>query len=60
MIPLGADVWIFVVYGDKFLAAPLTNSYEKKAFVNTTKAMNLILFGLVDSEFVKVMECDST
>ncbi|XP_057847433.2 uncharacterized protein LOC131057276 [Cryptomeria japonica] len=39
---------------------PPTYPYAKKEFKNNAKAMNALLYGISESEFVKVMHCETT
>jgi hypothetical protein len=55
----GFDVWQALVNGYKTLASTPTNAIRKRLYENNLKAMNVILSGLVDSIYVKVMHCDS-
>jgi hypothetical protein len=55
----GFDVWKAVVDGYKAPATPPTDKDGKKLSENNLKAKNVILSGLVDSVYVKVMHCDS-
>lgn len=57
---LGFDVWMSVAKGYTVPSAPVTDVDGKKAFESNAKAMNAILCGLFESEFVKVMHCDTT
>ncbi|KAH9299833.1 hypothetical protein KI387_031515, partial [Taxus chinensis] len=38
---------------------PPTNQTGKRVVENNSKAMNAILCGLAEAEFVKVMQCDT-
>jgi hypothetical protein len=55
----GFDVWQAVVNGYKAPASPPIDKDEKKLCENNLKATNVILSGLVNSIYVKVMHCDS-
>jgi len=58
IMSLGADVWDVVETG---YVKPITlaTKYDKLEFTFNGKAMNVVLSGLVESEFVKVMHCTS-
>ena len=58
IMSLGADVWEIVETGYKKLAL-VESKDEKSAFTFNAKAMNAILSGLAESEFVKVMHLDT-
>ena len=55
---LGADVWEIVETGYK-KPALVESKDEKSAFTFNAKAMNAILSGLAESEFVKVMHLET-
>ena len=55
---LGADVWEIVEIGYK-KPALVESKDEKSAFTFNAKAMNDILSGLAESEFVKVMHLET-
>ena len=57
IMALGADVWDVVDIG--YVKPVVLTNKDEKAKVNA-KAMNSILSGLAEAEFVKVMHCDST
>jgi len=55
LMSLGAAVWISIlVYYDSY-GSPPTDANGKKLYVNHVKAKNVILFGLSQSELVKVI-----
>lgn len=56
---LGADVWEIVETGYTKLVVLLSKD-EKLEFTFNAKAMNAILSGLAESEFVKVMNLQTT
>jgi hypothetical protein len=56
----GFDVWKSVLYGYKEPATPPTDNDGNKLNQNNSRAKNVILNGLVDLVYVKVMHCDST
>jgi hypothetical protein len=55
----GFDLWQVVVNGYTTPTSPPTNNVGKKLSEYNSKAINSILSGLIGSEFVKVMHCDS-
>ncbi|KAH9308310.1 hypothetical protein KI387_036221, partial [Taxus chinensis] len=59
LMALGFDIWQSVAVGYIIPSTPPIDQASKKAFENNAKAMNAILCGLLDSEFVKVMQCDT-
>ncbi|KAH9293136.1 hypothetical protein KI387_041660 [Taxus chinensis] len=59
LMALGFDIWQSVTVGYTIPSVPPTDQAGKKAFENNAKAMNAILCGLSESEFVKVMQCDT-
>lgn len=56
----GFDIWQFDVDGYVAPSTPQTNQARKRASENNAKAMNAILSGLYESEFVKAMYLTST
>jgi hypothetical protein len=56
----GFDVWKAIVNGYKAPASPLIDKDEKKLCENNSKAMTIILSGLINSTYVKLVHCDST
>jgi hypothetical protein len=59
LMSLGADVWDVVETG-YVKPVVLALKYDKMEFRFTAKAMNSILSGLAEADFVKFMHCDST
>ena len=59
LMSLGVDVWD-VVETRYVKPIVLTTKDDKLEFPFNVKAMNAIINGLVEFEFVKVMHCDST
>jgi hypothetical protein len=59
LMSLGADVWDVVETG-YVKPVVLASKDDKLEFSFNVKAMNAILSGLVEAQFVKVMHCDST
>jgi hypothetical protein len=56
----GFDVWQSVVDGYKIPTIPPTDKDEKNLEENNSEDKNVIMNGLVDSVYVKVMHCNST
>lgn len=56
----GFDVYMSLVNEYTPPLQPITDPNGKEAFENNAKAMNAILCGLSEFEFVKIMQCDST
>jgi hypothetical protein len=56
----GFEIWQSIVDRYKELDVPPTNDNGRKLDLNNSKAKNVILNGLVDSIYVKVMHCSST
>lgn len=56
----GSKIWDSVVTRYFTTMNPLVDATRKKLDENNAKAMNSILFGLVNSNFTKVMQCEST
>jgi hypothetical protein len=59
LMSLGADVWDVVETG-YVKPIVLASKDDKMKFIFNKKAMNVILGGLVEADFVKVMHYDST
>jgi hypothetical protein len=59
LMSLGVDVWDVVETG-YVKPVVLASKDDKLEFIFNAKAMNSILSGLAEVEFVKVMHCDST
>jgi len=57
---LGYEIWAAIENGYTGPFMPIIDAVEKKAYENNSKAKNAIMFGLVDRELVKVMNCEST
>lgn len=57
---LGFDVWMSVKNGYTFPSVPPTDRDAKKGYENNVKAKHVILSGLSNNEFVKLMHCAST
>jgi hypothetical protein len=55
----GFEVWNSVVNGYKAPTTPPTDANGRKLHESNSKAMNSILSGLLGSEFVKFMHCES-
>jgi len=58
IMALGAGVWD-VVETDYVNPVVLASKYDKQEFSFNTKAMNVILSGLAEAKFVKVMHLES-
>eukprot|EP00253_Pinus_taeda_P032951 PITA_32951 len=56
---LGPEVWHSVLNGYTYPSTLKTNQDERKAYIANAKALNSITSGITDSEFTKVMNCDS-
>ncbi|XP_043694135.1 intracellular protein transport protein USO1-like [Telopea speciosissima] len=56
---LGYDVWASVLNEYSMTGVAPTDNQEKKKYENNSRAMHAIKDALIDSEFVKVMECKS-
>ena len=56
---LGPEVWHSVLNEYIVLSTLPTDQYEMKAYIANAKALNSITSGITDSEFTKVMNCDS-
>lgn len=56
---LGFDVWKFVVDDYTAPTTPPIDMTDKKACEYNAKANNVILSGLKNSKFIKVMHCKS-
>lgn len=59
LMSLGPEVWHYVLNGYKASSTLPTNLEERKAYIANAKALNSISSGISDSEFTKVMNCDS-
>ena len=57
---LGFDIWQLVVTRYTTPKTPPTDNIGNKASEHNAKAMNVILCGLLESEFVQVMHYEST
>ena len=57
---LGADVWEFVEGGYQYPAIVPTNATGKKTSETNAKAINALVGSLIESEFVKVMQLNTT
>lgn len=57
LMALGFDIWQLVVVGYVVPISPPMDQAGKRACENNAKAMNAILCGLLELEFVKVMHC---
>lgn len=57
---LGFNIWRLVKTVYTTPTTPPTETVGKKLSENNAKAMNAILSGLAEAEFVKVMHCSST
>jgi len=56
---LGYDIWEAVENGYTTPFTPITDAADKKAYGNNSKAKNVIMCGLVDSDLLRVMNCTS-
>ena len=56
---LGPEVWCSILDGYKAPASLPNDLDERKAYIANAKALNSITSGITDSEFTKVMNCDS-
>jgi hypothetical protein len=59
LMALGFDSWKSIVTSYTTPQSPPTDMTGKKRSENNAKAMNAILCGLLESEFLKVMPCKS-
>ena len=57
---LGAEVWEIVEGGYQYPAVVPTDATEKKNHETNAKAVNALLGSLTESEFVKVMQLNTT
>jgi hypothetical protein len=57
---IGFDVWRAVVDGYKAPATPPTDKDGKKLEDNDSRDKNVILNGLTESVYTKVVHCEST
>ena len=57
---MGADVWAIVEQGYQYPAATPTDRTERKNYESNAKAVNAITRSLIESEFVKVMQLNTT
>ena len=60
LMSLGPEVWHSVLEGYKAPSSLPTDPDERKVYIANAKALNSITSGITDSEFTKVMNCDST
>jgi len=60
LMALGFDIWKSFATGYTSPKTPPTYVVGKNPSEHNAKAMNAILCGLLESEFVKVMHCIST
>ena len=59
LMSLGPEVWHSVLDGYKFPTSIPTDQDERKAYIANAKYLNSITSVIIDSEFTKVMNCDS-
>ena len=57
---MGADVWAIVERGYQYPVAVPTNPTKKKNYETNAKAVNALTGSLTESEFVKVMQLNTT
>jgi hypothetical protein len=57
---LGADVWAIVEGGYQYPSTVPTDPTERKTYETNAKAVNALLGSLTESEFVKVMQLNTT
>ena len=57
---LGTDIWLEIITSYKLPDTPPTGVADKKLYESNAKSKNAILSGLVESKFMKVMQCNST
>lgn len=57
---LGDDVWVVVESGYQYPTSIPIDGTRKKEYENNAKAVNAILGGLDESEFMKVMQISTT
>jgi len=59
LMSLGPKVWLLVL--NEYIAPSTlpTDQDERKAYIANAKALNSITSGITDSEFTKVMNCNS-
>ena len=60
LMSLGVDVWSFVLVYYDVPHVPPTDIDGKKLYENNPKSENSIIFGLSQSELIKVLHCKST
>ena len=59
LMSLGPEVWNLVQNEYKTTSTLPTDQDERKAYIANAKAMNSITSGITDSEFTKIMYCNS-
>ena len=59
LMEVGFDIWKFLVIGYIVPTTPPIDTNGKKLSECNVKCMNSILCGLEESEFVKVMHCET-
>eukprot|EP00253_Pinus_taeda_P020580 PITA_20580 len=59
LMSLGPEVWHFILNEYQIPATLPTDQEERKAYIANAKALNSITSGITDSEFTKVMNCNS-
>ena len=60
LMSLGPEVWHSILNGYKAPNGIPTDPDERKAYISNAKALNSITSGITNSEFKKVVNCDST
>jgi hypothetical protein len=59
LVALGFDIWKSIMTGYIAPKNPPTYNVRKNASEHNAKSMNVILCGLLELEFVKMMHCES-
>ena len=60
LMSLGPEVWHSVLNKYTTPSTLPTDQDERKAYIANSKALNSITSGIIDSEFTKVVNCNST
>lgn len=59
LMSLGIEVWVIVMMGYEEPKETASDKDAKLNFITNAEAMSAPLSGLCDSEFIKVMHCDT-
>eukprot|EP00253_Pinus_taeda_P024139 PITA_24139 len=59
LMSFGPEVWNIVLNGYNAPPTLPTDQDERKSYIANAKALNSITSGIIDSEFTKVLNCDS-